>query len=205
MDSRDPTGAPTPEPLSTGRPFIPSSEGDQLLFGAAQDLARLQGALNNGNPPLFERSRLGRNSYALVDADDRVIARIPLDAARRRLKQRSRIARRVLRGPAAKLPAVARTGRGFTVHQLRLLDEEPRALAWAIGSGEPFPDGGSRLEQTLITVALLCLCVLPGLWYVSYRHGQWRQHQEAVRQLVARWRSKGRPDPPASFFVLYGS
>jgi hypothetical protein len=185
--------------------FIPREERKLLLFGAAQDLARWQGVLKDENPPLLERSRLGRTSYALVDGDDRVVARIPLEAARERLKQRIRIAKRVLRTPLRKLPAVARQGRGLTVHQLRLLDEEPRALAWAIGSAEAFPDSGSRLEHALITVALLCLCVLPGLWYVSLRYKQHRGYEQEVRSLVAHWRSRGRPDPPDSFFRLVES
>ncbi|MCP9886731.1 hypothetical protein KBY96_02105 [Cyanobium sp. ATX 6A2] len=195
MDSQD------PKPIE--QRFISRSEGELLLFGAAQDLARQKGALKDDNPALFERSRLGRSSYALVDDHDRVIARIPLEAARKRLKQRMRISRRVLRGPLRRLPAVARQGdMGFTVHQLRLMDDEPRALAWAIGSAEDFPDRGSRLENGLITAGLLCLCVLPGLWYVSYRYKQRLEYQEALRALVARWRGKGRPNPPDSFFRL---
>lgn len=185
--------------------FIAREEGELLLFGAAQDLARLQGLLKDDNPPLFEQSRLGKNSYALVDGQNRVVARIPLEDARKRLKQRVRIARRVLRGPLRKLPAVAKQGQsGFTVNQLRLMAEEPRALAWAIGSAEPFPDRGSRLEHGLITAGLLCLCAVPGLWYVSFRAKQRFLYQQELKSLVARWRRKGRPDPPDSFFRLYG-
>lgn len=202
MDSQGPGGAPSPVPGQAEQRLIPREEGELLLFGAAVDVARLQGALGNGKPPLFECSRLGRSSYALVDGENRMVARIPLESARRRLRQRIRIARRVLRGPLSKLPAVARQGSGLTVNQLRLLDEEPRALAWAIGSAEAFPDSGSRLEHGLIVAGLLCLCVLPGLWYVSYRYKQRREYEEELRSLVARWRSRGRPDPPDSFFRL---
>ena len=196
MDSQD------PQPIE--QRFISRSEGELLLFGAAMDLARFQGALNDEQPPLFERSRLGRSSYALVDEHDQVVARIPLETARKRLKQRIRIARRVLRGPLRKLPGVAKQGQqGFTVNQLRLMDEEPRALAWAIGSAEAFPDRGSRLEHGLITAGLLCLCVVPGLWYGGVRIKQRRLYREELKSLVSRWRSKGRPDPPDSFFRLY--
>ncbi|MGB5135008.1 MAG: hypothetical protein WBN89_07530 [Prochlorococcaceae cyanobacterium] len=180
-------------------------EGQRLLYRAAIDVARLRGALKPGQTPDPEMSRMSNTSYTLVDGNGVVLARIPLEEARRRLKHRVRIAQRVLKGPLAKLPAVARTGRSFSVHQLRLLDEGPRALAWAIGSAGPFPDAGSRLEHGLITAGLLCLCVLPGLWYVSVRHKQWREYEQEVRELVTLWRSKGRPDPPDSFFLMYGS
>jgi hypothetical protein len=201
----DSSGRPAPDGKAIDQRFIGREEGELLLFGAAVDLARLQGAANNDNPPLAERSRLSRSSYALVDGDDRVVARIPLEDARKRLRQRVRIARRVLRGPLGKLPAVAKQGQsGFTVNQLRLMADEPRALTWAIGSAEPFTDRGSRLEHGLITAGLLCLCVLPGLWYVSVRFKQRRLYQEELKGLVSRWRSRGRPDPPDSFFRLYG-
>ncbi len=184
--------------------FISRAEGERLLFGAAADLARQQGLLQADNPALFEQSRIGQSSYALVNEQHKVLARIPLEAARKRLRQRVRIARRVLRGPLRKLPAVAKQGQsGFTVNQLRLMDEEPRALAWAIGSAEAFPDRGSRLEHGLITAGLLCLCVVPGLWYGGVRIKQRRLYKEELKSLVSRWRSKGRPDPPDSFFRLY--
>lgn len=194
------------QPLATGSEHrrISRDEGQRLLFRAAIDLARLQGSLRADQMPVFEQSRLGRTSYALVDEHHTLLARIPLEAARRRLKQRSRIARRVLRAPLAALPSVARQGPDLTVNILRLLDEEPRALAWAIGSAEPFPDRGSRLEHALITAGLLCLCVVPGLWYMSLRFKQRRTYEHEVRELVARWRCRGRPDPPDSFFLLYG-
>ncbi|MCP9926339.1 hypothetical protein [Cyanobium sp. CH-040] len=185
--------------------LLSREEGQRLLYRAAIDVARRKGALKEGQTPDQTASRMTTASYTLVDGDGKVLARVPLEEARRRLKQRVRIARRVLKGPLAKLPAVARTVRGFSVNQLRLLDEGPRALAWAIGSAEPFPDAGSRLEHQLIAVGLLCLCVLPGLWYVSYRHKRWREYEQEVRSLVARWRSKGRPDPPDSFFLMYES
>lgn len=204
MDSNGPSGTPPAAGQPAQQRFIDRGEGERLLFGAALDLARLRGAVNDDHPPLFERSRLGSNSYALVNERDTVVARIPLEAARQRLRQRVRIARRVLRGPLRKLPALTRQGStGLTVHQLRLMDEESRALAWAIGSAEPFPDAGSRLEHGLITAGLLCLCVLPGLWYVSVRFEQRRRYVHMVRELVLHWRRKGRPDPPESFFRLY--
>ena len=185
---------------------IPREEGQALLFRAAIDLARLQGLLKAEQTPDFGQSRMSDTSYALVDANHTVLARIPLEAARERLKQHLRIARRLLSRPIAKLPLYAKQGQiGFTVNQARLLEEEPRALAWAIGSAEPFPDPGSRLEHGLITAGLLCLCVLPGLWYVSYRAKQHHIFKQQVKELVARWRSKGKPDPPESFFSLYNS
>jgi hypothetical protein len=181
-------------------------QGQRLLFGAAQDLARRLGALHDDNPAVFELSRMSATTYALVDRNDRLIARIPLEDARKRLRQRRSIAQRVLKRPLAKLPRLAKQGSmGFDVHVLRLLDEESRALAWAIGSAEPFPDPGSRLGQAVITVGLLCLCVVPGLWYVSLRAKQHRDYRKAVEELVALWRSKGRPDPPQSFFLLTGA
>ena len=185
---------------------IPREEGQALLFRAAIDLARLQGLLKAEQTPDFGQSRMSDTSYALVDANHTVLARIPLEAARERLKQHLRIARRLLSRPIAKLPLYAKQGQiGFTVNQARLLEEEPRALAWAIGSAEPFPDPGSRLEHGLITAGLLCLCVLPGLWYVSYRAKQHHIFKQQVKELVARWRSKGKPDPLESFFSLYNS
>jgi hypothetical protein len=196
MDSQD------PKPIE--QRFLSREEGELLLFRAAIDVARLQGLLSTEQTPQFEQSRMSTSSYALVDQDHTVLARIPLEKARQRLKQRFRIARRLLSGPLAKLPSYAKQGQlGFTVNQVRLLEEEPRALAWAIGSAEPFPDPGSRLEHGLITAGLLCLCLVPGLWYAGYRAKQRHIFKQQVKELVARWRSKGRPDPPNSFFTLY--
>lgn len=195
----EPTGEQPIDRRRTSR-----EEGQMLLFGSAVDLARRQGSLQEEQTPLFEHSRMSSTSYALVDEGGTVLARIPLVAARKRLKQRCRIARRLLKRPVAKLPSYARAGiSGLTLNQLRLLEETQRALAWAIGSGEPFPDPGFRVLEALITLGLLALCVLPGLWYASHRARQKRLSKAQMKELVARWRSKGRPDPPESFFTLY--
>jgi hypothetical protein len=88
--------------------------------------------------------------------------------------------------------------------QIRLQGDQIRALAWAIGDGRRFPYQGSKTKQALITLVLLLCCVVPGLvYYVVRVLRPRREYQQELKKLEMRWRTLGKPDPPASFFALY--
>ena len=185
---------------------VSREEGQKLLFGAAQDVARRQGALSEGIFASFEESSLSKTSYALRSVEGQMIARIPISEAREILSFRRKVARKLLQeqqGASGGFSAGMGLSQGMNKQQVRMQGEKVRALAWAISSGRRFPYAGSAQRQWIITGLLLLCCVVPG---VVYGVSSLRVRAEAKRQLdklVARWRANGRPDPPESFFLLY--
>lgn len=191
------SNANTPE-----RRRVDREEGQRLLFAGAQDLARQQGKMEEGRFASFDNAVLGRSSYALKTSEGLLIARVPLTEVREMLAFRRQLARRLMK----KAKVEVRKGSSASVERqkIRLQDEEVRALAWAIGEGKRFPYEGSETKRGLITLALLLCCLLPGFIYYWYGVLKPRsQYKKDLDQLVLRWRTRGKPDPPASFFALY--
>lgn len=150
----------------------------------------------------YDNSVLGRSSYALKTHEGLLIARVSLSDAREMLSYRRALTRRLMK----KAKVEVRKGSTPFVErqQIRLQDEEVRALAWAISEGKRFPYEGSETKRGLITLALLLCCLIPGLIYYWFGVLKPRsQYNKDLNQLVMRWRTRGKPDPPASFFALY--
>jgi hypothetical protein len=181
---------------------VERTEGQRLLFAGAQDAARQQGKLEEGLFASFDHSSLGRSSYALKTSTGQLLARVPLAEARDMLSFRRQLARQVL--GKLKVEIMKESSTKVERRQIRLQDDQIRALAWAIGEGRRFPYQGSETKQTLITLALLLCCVVPGLVYYVVRVLRPRQeYEQELKKLEMRWRTLGKPDPPASFFALY--
>lgn len=181
---------------------INRDDGLRLLFGAAQDFARQDGSLAEGDRASFECSVLGRHSYTLRDENDDLIARVPLREARAMLSYRRELARQMM--VEAKVQTRAEKGQPLERRKVRLQKAEVRALSWAIGSGRRFPYPPDENRQGLITLALLLCCLVPGLvYYFRVVLSNRNQYQTNLNELVNRWRLVGQPDPPPSFFAHY--
>jgi hypothetical protein len=181
---------------------VERTEGERLLFAGAQDGARQQGKLAEGLFASLEHSSLTRSSYALKTETGHLLARVPLVKAREMLSFRRQLARQVL--GKLKVEIMKESTTKVERRQIRLQDEQIRALAWAIGEGRRFPYQGSKTKQALITLALLLCCVVPGVvYYVVGVRKPRQRYQQDLNKLVMRWRTLGKPDPPDSFFALY--
>jgi hypothetical protein len=181
---------------------VDRAEGLKLVFAGAQDYARQQGSLAEGQVASFEHSVVGRSSYALRDANEKLIARVALNDARGMLSFRRQLARQLL--SSVKVEILKESTVVVERRQIRLQKEQVRALAWAIGAGRRFPYPPSETRQGLITLGLLLCCLIPGfVYYVMVVRGNRDRYQHNLNELVKRWRILGRPDPPASFFALY--
>jgi hypothetical protein len=190
------------EKPSEERRRINREDGLRLLFGAAQDCARQEGSLAEGDRASFERSVLGRHSYTLRDENDDLITRVPLRDAREMLSFRRELARQLM--VDAKVQPRSEKGQPLERRKVRLQKAEVRALSWAIGTGRRFPFPPKENREGLITLALLLLCVVPGLvYYVRVVLRNRDVYQTNLNELVNRWRLVGQPDPPPSFFAHY--
>ncbi len=187
---------------SEERRRINREDGLRLLFAGAQDFARQEGSLAEGDRASFERSVLGRHSYTLRDDNDDLISRVPLREAREMLGYRRELARQMM--VEAKVQPRAEKGQPLERRKVRLQKAEVRALSWAIGSGRRFPYPPRENREGLITLALLLCCLLPGLvYYVRVVLRNRNEYQNNLNELVNRWRLVGQPDPPPTFFAHY--
>ena len=198
---------PNPDQPSQNQPQeerrrINRADGLQLLFGAAQDFARQEGSLAEGDRASFECSVLGRHSYTLRDENDALITRVPLRDARAMLSFRRELARQLM--VDAKVHSRSEKGQPLERRKVRLQKAEVRALSWAIGTGRRFPFPPKENREGLITLALLLCCLIPGLvYYVRVVLRNRDAYQTNLNELVNRWRLVGQPDPPPSFFAHY--
>jgi hypothetical protein len=187
---------------SANRRRTERDEGVKLLFGAAQDVARRMGYLNEGVQASEQNSCLERGRFKLRDKQDHLIIAIPVQQARDMLSYRRELAKEVLKraGVAMKDGNPASLERG----KIRLLSPELRALTWAISSGKRVPYRKRRKLEPLLVVVLLLAGVVPGIVYLLWRW--WRQtvFRRELEALVKRWQAAGKPEPAASFFQLYG-
>jgi hypothetical protein len=198
---------PNPDQPSQNQPQeerrrINRADGLQLLFGAAQDFARQEGSLAEGDRASFERSVLGRHSYTLRDENDALITRVPLRETRAMLSFRRELARQLM--VDAKVQPRSEKGQPLERRKVRFQKAEVRALSWAIGTGRRFPFPPRENREGLITLALLLCCLIPGLvYYVRVVLRNRDAYQTNLNELVNRWRLVGQPDPPPSFFAHY--
>jgi hypothetical protein len=176
-------------------------EGVELLFGAAQDVARRERKLADGLQASLQHSDLERGLFKLRNRHDQLIAAIPVQQAREMLAYRRQLARDMLNSAGVQLnalnpPLVERP-------KLRIQPPDVRALAWAISTGRRVPYR-KRGRWTPVLTSVLLLCgVLPGLVYLLWLWQRRQTYSRELAELVQRWRRAGQPEPTASFFRLY--
>lgn len=186
-----------PEKRRTNR-----EEGQWLVFAGAQDFARRAGVIREGRNASYQTSVIGRSGYTLRTAEGGLIMRVPLEQAREMLRFRRDLARRLLRGMPEEV--LRESSADVERRQIRVQPEHLRALAWAIGSGRRYPHERALIKEKLISLALLLCFLLPGvIYYLKRVRAPHRRYQRDLQELVQRWRQAGKPDPPASFFLLY--
>ena len=77
--------------------LVDREEGLNLLFAAAQDVAREEGKLADGMYGSLEHSRISSTSFTLMSASGQLIARVSLAKAREVIGMRRQIARDMTR------------------------------------------------------------------------------------------------------------
>jgi hypothetical protein len=181
---------------------VDRAEGQKLVFAGAQDYARRAGKIREGRNACYEQSVIGRGGYTLRTDDGSLIMRVPLVQAREMLRFRRALARKLLSG--MKEDVLRESTLDVERRQIRVQPEHLRALAWAIGTGRRFPYEEGLRKHQLISLGLLCCCLVPGvIYYLRRVRAPHKEYQENLKQLVHRWRMQGKPDPPHSFFLLY--
>ena len=176
-------------------------EGVELLFGAAQDVARRERKLADGTQASLPHSGLERGVFKLRSQNDTLIAAIPVRQAREMLAYRRQLAREMLDSAGVRLnasnpPMVERP-------KLRIQPPEVRALAWAISTGKRVPYRRRWRWTPALAGALLLCGLLPGLLYLLWLSQRRQLYTRELAELVRRWRRAGQPEPKASFFRLY--
>ena len=176
-------------------------EGLNLLFAAAQDVARADGKLADGMHGSLEQSRISATSYTLMSASGQLIARVSLAKARKVIGMRRQIARHMTR--KAKLEITPFANDQSNKRNYRNLPEEIRALAWAISSGRRFPAKGYHRRDIWIGLLLLIPGIIPGVLYLGWIAKKRRRYEKSLKELVARWRTYGRQNPAPNLFAHF--
>lgn len=177
-------------------------EGFELLFGAAQDVARRERKLADGVQASLQHSQLERGLFKLRSRRNQLIAAIPVQQVRDMLAERRQLAREVLE--AAGVSVNDANPAHLERKKVRVQPVEVRALAWAISKGRRVPSCRRQRWAPLLAVGLLLCGVLPGLVYLTWLWQRRRRYRSELKALVKRWRQAGQPEPSASFFRLYG-
>ena len=176
-------------------------EGLILLFAAAQDVAREEGKLADGVYGSLEQSRISATSFTLVSASGQLIARVSLAKTREVMGMRRQIARDMTRKAGLEITPYANdqsNKRNFFT-----LPDEVRALAWAISNGRRFPVKGYQRRDIWIGLLLLIPGIIPGVLYLGWiALKRWR-YEKNLKELVARWVTKGRPNPAQNLFAHF--
>jgi len=176
-------------------------EGLKLLYGAALDVARQNNQIPEGAIPSFEHSALERGRYKLRSTNDQLLAAVSLHDAREMLAYRRQLARKVFE--KARLSVNSDNPANFEKRQIRIQKPELRAIAWAISTGRRVPIPPHQFRETLVSLALLLCCVVPGVIHILQSLRRRRAYKSDLEGLVNRWRMAGKPDPADSFFAHY--
>ena len=183
------------------RRLVNRDEGLNLLFAAAQDVAREEGKLADGIYGSLEQSRISSSSFTLMSASGQMIARVSLAKAREVIGMRRQIARDMTR--KAKLEITPFANDQSNKRNYRNLPEEIRALAWAISSGRRLPAKGYHRRDIWIGLLLLIPGIIPGVLYLGWIAQKRRRYEKSLKDLIARWRTYGRQNPAPHLFAHF--
>ena len=176
-------------------------EGLNLLFAAAQDVAREEGKLADGVYGSLEQSHISSTSFTLKSASGQMIARVSLAKAREVIGIRRQIARDITRKAGLEITPYANDQ--SNKRNLRNLPEEIRAITWAISSGRRFPAKGYQRRDIWIGLLLLIPGIIPGVLYLGWIAQKRRRYEKRLKELVTRWRTNGRHEPAANLFAHF--
>lgn len=191
-----------PPRVVSNRRVTERDDGIELLFGAAQDLARQQGKLSKRIQPCPLHSGLERGLFKLRSTRNTLIVALPIQQVRDMLYERRKLASQVIESAGIEINAA--NPPNLERRKVRVQTQDVRALAWAIGRGKRVPYCPKRRWAALEAVVLLLCGVVPGLLYLSWQANRRRRYRRELAELVKRWRAAGQPEPPASFYRLYG-
>jgi len=180
---------------------VDREEGLNLLFAAAQDVAREEGKLADGMYGSLEQSRISSTSFTLMGADGQTIARVPLAKAREVIGVRRQIARDMTRQAGLEITPYANDQSNKS--NFRNLPEEIRALAWAISNGRRFPVKGYQRRDIWIGLLLLIPGIIPGVLYLGWIAQKRRRYEKSLKELVKRWHTYGRQNPAPNLFAHF--
>jgi len=196
----DPSHLPNPQAREDRR-LVNREEGLNLLFAAAQDVAREEGKLADGVYGSLEQSRISSTSFTLKSASGQLIARVSLAKAREVIGIRRQIARDMTR--KAGLEITPYVNDLSNKRNFRNLSEEIRALGWAISNGRRFPVKGYHRRDIWIGLLLLIPGIIPGVLYLGWiALKRWR-YKKSLKELVIRWETNGRKEPAANLFAHF--
>ena len=196
----DQSHLPNPQAREDRR-LVNRDEGLNLLFAAAQDVAREEGKLADGIYGSLEQSRISSTSFTLRSASGQLIARVSLAKAREVIGIRRQIARDMTR--EAGLEITPYVNDQSNKRNFRNLSEEIRALGWAISNGRRFPAKGYHRRDIWIGLLLLIPGIIPGVLYLGWIAQKQRRYKKRLKELVARWQTNGRPNPAANLFAHF--
>jgi hypothetical protein len=180
---------------------VDREEGLNLLFAAAQDVAREEGKLADGMYGSLEHSRISSTSFTLMSASGQLIARVSLAKAREVIGIRRQIARDMTRKAGLEITPYANDQ--SNKRNLRNLPEEIRAITWAISSGRRFPAKGYQERDIWIGLLLLIPGIIPGVLYLGWIARKRRRYEKSLKELVTRWHTYGRQEPAENLFAHF--
>jgi hypothetical protein len=183
------------------RRLVNREEGLNLLFAAAQDVAREEGKLADGMYGSLEQSRISSSSFTLMSSSGQMIARVSLAKAREVIRMRRQIARDMT--CKAGLDITPYANDLSNKRNFRNLPEEIQALAWAISNGRRFPTKGYHRRDIWIGLLLLIPGIVPGVLYLGWIAQKRRRYQKRLKELVTRWHTYGRQNPAPNLFAHF--
>jgi hypothetical protein len=183
------------------RRLVNRDEALNLLFAAAQDVAREEGKLADGMHGSLEQSHISSTSFTLKSASGQMIARVSLAKAREVIGIRRQIARDMTRKAGLEITPYANDQ--SNKRNLRNLPEEIRALAWSISSGRRFPAKGYQRRDIWIGLLLLIPGIVPGVLYLGWIAQKRRRYEKSLKELVTRWHTNGRQEPAANLIAHF--
>lgn len=176
-------------------------EGLNLLFAAAQDVARADGKLAEGIYGSLEKSHISSTSFTLKSSTGQMIARVSLAKAREVIRMRRHIARDMTRKAGLEITPYANDQ--SNKRHFRNLPEEIRALGWAISNGRRFPVKGYQKRDVWIGLLLLIPGIIPGVLYLGWIARKRRRYEKSLKELVTRWHTYGRQEPAENLFAHF--
>lgn len=183
-----------PPQVVDNRRVTERADGIELLFGAAQDLARQQGKLNQRIQACPQNSGLEHGLFKLRSTRNSLIVALPIQEVREMLYERRKLACQVIESAGIEINAA--NPPNLERQKVRVQTVDVRALAWAIGHGKRVPYCRKRRWAALEAVVLLLCGVVPGLIYLSWQANRRRRYRRELAELVKRWRAAGQPESP---------